>query len=239
MKRNCPKGDKFEESLRFNDYFDKYNKLMEKNLWILAPSGNISYFSQHKISILKKILPENPRNILEYGCGIGNNLYFIRQFFPDAQIWGCDTSEKSINVARNQFPDIQFFLISDNNDSDSKFDCVLVGDVVHHILLDERSYYLKRIIDYIRPGGYCVFFEHNPYNPLTRFLVSTCPFDEQAVLLTLGQMKSLLSANGLKIIESKYCFYFPEFLRSLDRFEDYFSKIPLGGKYYVLAIKNP
>jgi len=239
MNRKYPNGNDVEESLRFNEYFDKYNKLMEKNLRILAPSGNISYFSQHKISILKKILPGNPRHILEYGCGIGNNLFFIRLFFPNVQIWGCDTSEKSIEVARNQFPDIQFFLISDRDESFRQFDCVLVGDVIHHIPSDQRNYYLKRITEYIRPGGYCVFFEHNPYNPLTRFLVSTCPFDAHAELVTLGEMRDLLTANHLKIVESKYCFFFPEFLKSFDHFEEWLSKIPLGGKYYVLAVKNP
>lgn len=239
MNEQRPNGNEAEEALRFNEYFDKYNELMEKNLRILAPSGNISYFAQHKISILKKILPENPRSLLEYGCGIGNNLFFISQFFPDTEIWGCDTSEKSIEVARNQFPDIQFFLISESEKLSRQFDCVLVGDVIHHIPSDQRDYYLQRINEYVRPGGHCVFFEHNPYNPLTRLLVSTCPFDEYAELLTLGQMRDLLTTNRLKIIDSKYCFFFPEFLKSLDRFEDYLSKIPLGGKYYVLAIKNP
>ncbi|HUW85966.1 MAG TPA: class I SAM-dependent methyltransferase [Methanoregula sp.] len=212
---------------------------MKKNLWVLAPSGNISYFSRHKIAILKKILPEKPRKILEYGCGIGNNLYFIRQFFPDTQVWGCDTSEKSIEAARKQFPDIQFFLIPDRRDSCQQFDCVLVGDVIHHIPPNQRDYYMERIADYIRPGGHCVIFEHNPYNPLTRLLVSTCPFDAHAELITLRQMKDLLTTHRFKITDSKYCFYFPEFLERFNCFEDCLSKIPFGGKYYVLAIKNP
>jgi len=221
----------------FDGYFETYNEILKKNQRILSPSGKISHFAYHKISILKKILPEKPHTLLEYGCGIGNNLGFLLELFQGVQIWGCDTSEKSLGVARKRYPDVRFFLVSDHDENTRQFDCVLVGDVIHHIPPAGRRYYLKRISDYIRPGGYCVFFEHNPYNPLTRVLVSTCPFDARAELISLGDLRSLLQEQELEVRVSKYCFFFPEFLKMLDRFEDSLSWLPLGGKYYVLAVK--
>jgi len=223
--------------LFFDGYFETYNEILKKNQRILSPSGKISYFAYHKISILKRILPENPRTLLEYGCGIGNNLGFLLQLFPGVQIWGCDTSEKSLEAARKRYPDVHFFPVSDRDDNTRQFDCVLIGDVIHHIPPERRMYYLKRISDCIRPGGYCVFFEHNPYNPLTRRLVSTCPFDARARLISLRNLRNLLLEQGLQVRISKYCFFFPEFLKVFDRFEDPLSLVPIGGKYYVLAVK--
>jgi len=237
MSKSNPADEYEEESLLFNRYFEEYNKLMEKNLWILSPAGNISYFAQHKISILKKILPENPRTLLEYGCGIGNNLFYLQKLFPDSEIWGCDTSEGSLNVARKQFPRIHFFSLTDAIKT-PQFDCVLVGDVLHHIPSNQRDYYMKKITDYIREGGFCVFFEHNPYNPLTRILVSTCPFDAHAELVTPSNLKKIIRNHSLEVLDTKYCFFFPEFLKNFDKYEDRISKLPVGGKYYVLAVKT-
>jgi SAM-dependent methyltransferase len=239
MNRRPVQENDMHQSLIFNEYFEKYNTLMEKNLRILSPKGNISYFAEHKMAIFKNLIRKKPSKILEYGCGIGNNLPFIRKNFPTVPLWGCDTSEKSLEVARQHFPDVNFFLISDEENTDLQFDCILVADVIHHIPHDQRHFYMKKILEYLEPRGEVVFFEHNPYNPLTRFLVNTCPFDENAELVSRGTIRGLMRNYGLTVLESGYCFYFPEFLRYFDRFERLLSYIPLGGKYYVHAIQNP
>ena len=231
--------NRVDDSLLFNDYFEKYNHLMEKNLRILSPKGNISYFAEYKMALFKKIIRNRPSRILEYGCGIGNNLPFLRKNFPSVPLFGCDTSEKSLDVARQLYPNITFFLISSEEDTTLRFDCILVADVIHHIPRDKRDFYMKKILEYLEPGGEIVFFEHNPYNPLTRILVSTCPFDENAELVSVRKIRDLLTHHGLTIMESKYCFYFPEFLKYFNRFESLLSFIPLGGKFYVHAVRNP
>lgn len=231
--------DHVDESLLFNEYFEKYNHLMEKNLRILSPKGNISYFAEYKMALFKKCIRNRPSRILEYGCGIGNNIPFIRKNFPKTPLFGCDTSEKSLDVARQLYPDLSFFLISDGENTSLRFDCILVADVIHHIPRDKREFYMKKILEYLEPGGDIVFFEHNPYNPLTRILVSTCPFDKNAELVSLRRIQELLTLHGLTILESRYCFYFPEFLKFFNRFEFLLSFIPLGGKFYVHAVRNP
>jgi SAM-dependent methyltransferase len=240
MNRRRIQENNVDDSLLFNEYFEKYNNLMEKNLRILSPKGNISYFAEHKMALLKKLIRNQPTRILEYGCGIGNNLPFLRKNFPTVPLFGCDTSEKSLDVARQHYPDITFFLISDEQeDTAPRFDCVLVADVIHHIPHDKRDFYMKKILEYLEPGGDIVFFEHNPYNPLTRILVSTCPFDKNAELVSLRKIRDLLTHHELIIMESRYCFYFPEFLKYFNRFESLLSFIPLGGKFYVHAVRNP
>jgi len=239
MNKSPERDVKTDQSLVFNDYYNQYNKLMEENLRFLTPKGNIGYFAERKMAILRKLMTTTPEKILEYGCGIGNNLSFLKKQFPGVPIWGCDTSEKSLEVAEQKHPDIHFFLISQANNSNMKFDCILVSDVVHHIPASQREFYLEKILDYLTPSGKIVFFEHNPLNPLTRVLVSTCPFDENAELISLRSMRDLLKNKGLFVVKSRYCFYFPEFLQYFDRFEHMISWLPFGGKYYVLAAKNP
>ena len=41
---------------------------------------------------------------------------------------------------------------------------------------------MKEINRVLKLGGRLYFFEHNPWNPFTRFLVRTCPFDKNAQL---------------------------------------------------------
>jgi SAM-dependent methyltransferase len=238
MNRRPDKKSDIEHSLIFDEYFEKYNKLMQKNLWIVAPTGNISYFPEHKMSIFKNILPRRPETILEYGCGIGNNLPYIRKQFPGIPVWGCDTSQKSLDVAREHYPEINFFLISDQVTDELTFDCILVADVIHHIPYHQRNFFLKRIENYLGSAGNLVIFEHNPYNPLTRFFVNTCPFDMNTELISLRKMCNLLTDHNLTILKSQYCFYFPEFLSFLDRFEYMLSGLPFGGKYCILAVKK-
>jgi SAM-dependent methyltransferase len=239
MKESISNEENLDQSLIFDDYFEKYNNLMEQNLRVIISKGNLSYFAEHKMKIFRSLIPGKPQKILEYGCGIGNNLTFLKKNFPGVPVWGCDTSEKSLEVARKHHPDINFFLISEKTGERMQFDCILVSDVIHHIPSHQRDFYLEKILEYLLPSGKIVFFEHNPYNPLTRHFVNTCPFDQNAELISLHEMRGLLMHHGLSINKSKYCFYFPEFMRYLDRFEPFLSPLPIGGKYYVLAQKNP
>jgi hypothetical protein len=49
-----------------------------------------------------------------------------------------------------------------------------------------------------RPGGMVAIIEHNPLNPVTRHIVSRCPFDRDAVLLRCGTGARLLAGAGLE-----------------------------------------
>ncbi len=54
-----------------------------------------------------------------------------------------------------------------------------------------------------------IIFEHNPYNPITRFMVNTCEFDKDAVLLTRKELIKIFINNGFSLIKGKYCLFFP------------------------------
>ena len=79
-------------------------------------------------------------------------------------------------------------------------------------------------------------WEHNPYNPVTRYIVATCPFDENAVLITATELAKCERKAGFRHITTRYCGFFPGPLAALRRLETAISWLPLGAQYYTLAL---
>lgn len=53
---------------------------------------------------------ENPRRILDIGCGPGNSTFALKSRFKTAEIIGIDYSETMIYAAKNKYPELQFFV---------------------------------------------------------------------------------------------------------------------------------
>ncbi|TIP36642.1 MAG: methyltransferase domain-containing protein, partial [Mesorhizobium sp.] len=102
-----------------------------------------------------------------------------------------------------------------------EFDAVFAICVMHHVPPADWAKFSSEMARVTRPGGAVLIFEHNPYNPLTRRIVSACPFDENAVLLSKRQVVHYLRGAGLSGV--------------LRRIDDAFGRIPLGAQYHVLG----
>ena len=55
----------------------------------------------------------------------------------------------------------------------------------HHISPDQRQLALSQCRDALATEGQVFLFEHNPYNPATRWIFERCPFDADAEMLNL------------------------------------------------------
>ena len=53
-------------------------------------------------------------------------------------------------------------------------------------------------------------FEHNPLNPLTRFIVRRCPLDADAHLLGAGQARRLVCGAGFTSVAARYYLFLPQ-----------------------------
>ena len=152
---------------------------------------------------------------------------------------GCATDDtaESLAIARAQNPTCQFTTM-DNLGTGSKFDLVIASCVFHHIPPRDRQMAVRYCYSRLSEGGHFIIFEHNPFNPVTRHLVRNCPFDTDAILLsmheTIGQMRNA----ELNIDESSYCLFFPQQLAALRPLEKYLRWLPMGGQYFVCA-SNP
>ncbi|MBN2733771.1 MAG: methyltransferase [Methanomicrobiaceae archaeon] len=232
------KGDKETDTDQadFDVFVDKYDAILKEDLSLIAKSNELHFFPQSKADILKQITDRmniEPENILEYGCGIGNNLSFIKNKYPHSKIFGCDVSEKSLEVSRERYPDMDFFVIGKNNEMKDMFDVILVPDVFHHIEPEDHKYFLDTISSYLRKNGIVVVLEHNPYNPVTQHIVRNCSLDKNATLLSLKYMKSLFISSGYSACLKGYFMFFPPKYQKLSPLERYIQKIPFGAKYFV------
>lgn len=220
----------------FDDFADDYREILDNQIRFFEIGSD--YFARYKVSVVRRLLQHQPKRILEFGCGIGGNIKHLLQAFPFASVVGCDLSEKCLTVAARDNPSAKFFMISKEAFPDGeKFDLIFVANVFHHIIPEERSNTIKLLKQLMTTNGELYVFEHNPYNPVTRHLVNTCPFDADAHLLKPKQLARLLRDEGFSTIEKKFILFFPSFLRLLRPLERFLTYLPLGGQYVILAIQ--
>lgn len=218
----------------FDSYQETYNQLLRSQVSFFDSDA---YFARYKVRLVKKHIDKEPCTILEYGCGIGRNLGFLQQFFPASQIYGCDISPKSLETAAKEQPGARLFLLGKDK-IEHRFDLIFLPNVIHHIAPGLRLNVFKNIETMLNEHGSLFIFEHNLYNPVTRHLVNTCPFDEDAVLVKPADMKKIVSDAGLQIIKLNYTLFFPAILRLLRFLEPFLVHVPLGGQYFLYARKS-
>ncbi len=218
----------------FDRFAKTYTDILSKQLNFFEEDN--LYFAEYKIAKLKNLTRFSPKNILDFGCGIGRSTSFLTHYFPDAHIHGCDVSQQSLIEAKKTLPSADFFLIADLLTKPNKFDLIFVSNVFHHISPNERLKTIDLLVKSGTAGGSIVIFEHNPYNPVTRYLVKTCPFDHDAVLLKPKELKLLFKQAGIQKIHLEYTLFFPSLLKRLRFLEKYLSFIPLGGQYVMSGI---
>lgn len=218
----------------FDQYAGQYEALIAAQTGFFETDN--SYFVRYKTERLKQLAP-NATSVLDFGCGIGRSMPHLRAAFPDAQIAGCDPSADSLAMARRENPDCRFFA-PDELAAGARFDVAMASCVFHHIAPAGRQEALRYCYDRLKPGGSLVIFEHNPFNPVTRRLVSTCPFDADAVLLTKAETSRRMREAGFDIAASGYCLFFPGALAALRPLENHLGWLPLGGQYFVHGVRT-
>jgi SAM-dependent methyltransferase len=223
------------EKTTLDIYADDYDEILKENLKLVT--NDVSAFIRYKVEYLTS-QHLSPKRILDFGCGIGRAGNFLKQAFPEAKLWGCDVSEQSIRLARENYPDTKFFSIAKPTDIElysGMFDLVFVSCVLHHIIPEERLWWLESLAKALSLNGKIAIFEHNPYNPMTRHFVATCDFDVGVTLLSLQECKSLMTRAGLRCISSQYTLFFPWRTRFFKKLEKFLTWLPLGGQYCIIA----
>lgn len=223
----------------YDDYIEGYLAAKDRQL---AFSGEASeFFARYKVEKLREWLPEladQPAVILDYGCGGGWMTRYVRDQFPRAAVTGVDASSKSIAYAREHYPDIEFTCVQSAElpFTEGTFDLALASGVIHHLPVAERRTCLDGVFRVIKPGGWFVMFEMNPFNPASVYVFKRSRFDRTAAMLLPASSRRLLSRYGR--VKTKYYLFFPGFLRSLRFLEPYMAKIPFGAHYACLVRKS-
>ena len=210
-----------------------------------ASGESVQYFAELKVSLMAQALSgEQPRAILDFGCGIGNTTRTLAAQFSHAVVTGFDVSAESVAVARQLTPNAASIRYeSDSGErlpfDDGSFDAAFTSCVFHHIDPASRLAWACELRRVLIPGAPLFLFEHNPWNPLTVRVVQSIPFDEGVVLLKPGYTTNLLRAAGFKTSAAWFYFFFPRILRGLRPLERWLSRVPIGAQYYVVARVAP
>ena len=97
---------------------------------------------------VKKLRRSNSSGtVYEFGCGMGNNLKFIRHAFKDARILGSDISEVAIKKLQDDdMPNSEFWVNDQNLNMPSKeIDLVIERGALQHVSKDQAKSYVKEM----------------------------------------------------------------------------------------------
>lgn len=205
----------------------------------LAYSGEAKeYFAEERMRWLRRRLDElggTYADALDFGCGTGTSAPLLADTAGAARVVGTDVSAESLAVARRLHPHPAVRFLPPAEVPAGAFDLAFCNGVFHHVPVDERHAAARQVFRALRPGGVFAFWENNPWNPGTRFIMSRVPFDRDAVTLTPPEARRLLRGAGFTVLRTDFRFVFPRALAALRPLEPALAPLPLGGQYLVLC----
>lgn len=184
-------------------------------------------------------------DLLDYGCGAGDLLRVLAGLGARATFAGCDVSTGMLGEAARRWPPsvgpapaLALQEGARTPFADGSFDIVTISAVLHHVPPAERQAVYRELGRVLRAGGRIYVFEHNPRNPLVRYVIARTPIDENAILLDEKEVRRGLLAAAPYDIAADYLMFMPpglEFLQGVDRL---LAWLPLGAQYVVAARKT-
>jgi len=121
---------------------------------------------------------------------------------------------------------------------ESSFDAVFASCVLHHVPPATRRGFMVEMLRPLRPMGAAIVIEHNPFNPITRRIVSRCAWDADAVLLRSREVMRLMTKAGAAVAGRRYVGFSPLRSALVERAEHVIRWLPMGEQYCVWGIKS-
>lgn len=223
----------------FDRFADEYDLQHAHNIRLSGERP--AYFARYKVQDVANICaPEKVSRILDFGAGVGTSVPYWREAFQKASITCLDVSLRSLEIARGRYPGIAEYRSFDGVTIPFpaySFDVVFAACVFHHVDASQHVRLLGELLRVLTDSGRLFVFEHNPLNPLTRYVVNACPFDINAKLISAGAMRARLRAAGFTRISLAYRIFFPAALSFMRPWERVLTRVPLGAQYRLCAQK--
>ena len=222
----------------FDGFADKYDQALQKGLDLSGEQKD--FFAHGRVKILARLLGTRPfPRILDYGCGTGSATPYLLSLPGISSLTGVDISDKSLDHAREtwQQPHAEFHNLSTISQLGS-FDLAFCNGVFHHIPISERAAACRQIYQSLKPDGLFAFWENNPWNLGTRWVMSRIPFDRDAIMLWPRGARRLLSQAGFEIVLTHFAFIFPKALGFLRFAEWPLRRLPFGAQYLIVGQKQ-
>jgi len=224
----------------FDAYAAEYDVALARGISVSGEDK--SYFARGRIEWLRGCLRsiEQPfQTVMDYGCGPSSSSELFFDVLGASRLIGTDISPKALEIAKqNSASERTQFLLFNEYQPKGEIDLAFCNGVFHHIAPRERGAAADYVYRALRPGGLFAFWENNPWNPGTRYVMSRIPFDRDSVMLTPFEARRLLRSCGFEILRTDFLFIFPRMLRWFRGIEPHLSRLPLGSQYQVLCRKT-
>ena len=223
----------------FDAYAAEYDAMLARGISISGEDKN--YFASGRVAWLARCLArleKQPNTAMDFGCGTGSSTPFLLKELKLNLLLGVDASVESLAIARRANPDsrARFIPLQEYRPA-ALLDLVFCNGVFHHISPRDRVAAMNVVHSSLRPGGLFAFWENNPWNPGTRYVMRQIPFDHDAVTLSPPVARRLLCGGGFKVLQTDFLFFLPRQLSWLRFLEPWLTALPVGAQYQILCRK--
>jgi len=171
-------------------YYDEHVKNKLRDYIIVNPRIEFGW------KTIKKFAPENPKRILEVGCGMGSISNRMHKRWPDAIITGMDISTMSIQIATKLFSDDKLNFIESiltPGTFNEQFDLIVFMDVYEHIAVTDRPDVHAALAKILRNKGKIILTVPTPHNliwSLANKPETMQPVDEHISYEVIGRLSA-------------------------------------------------
>ncbi len=193
----------------FDVYADDYDVALARGISVSGEQKD--YFAQRRIEWLRDCLQPLSApvtRLMDFGCGTGSSSPLFFDLLGVEDFVGTDQSPKSLDVARRQHgSERAHFFLFDEYQPRGQFDVVFCNGVFHHIPPLDRAPAIDYVLRSLRAGGLFAFWENNPWNPGTRYVMSRIPFDRDAITLSSSRSSTLASTWRVRHSPNRFFVY--------------------------------
>ena len=134
------------------------------------------------VELIGRVATDDPRTVVDLGCGPGNLTGLLKQRWPSAQVTGLDSSAEMIATARDRDDGVAYNVADLRDWRPSTPVDVLVSNATLQWVPDHLAL-LPSLVEGVRPGGWFAFqvpgnFDE-PSHTIRRDLAATPPYDAQ------------------------------------------------------------
>lgn len=175
--------------------------------------------------------------VLDVGCGHGAMHRFMLGKAKPMRLTGVDVAEQVIDMAKESNPGVRYLSYDGVKlpFADASFDAAFTVCVMHHVPPSQWLLFLAEMHRVVRRGGVVAIAEHNPLNPLTSWIVRTCPLDQNAVLVWPKKLLSLMRQAGFKEIDRRFILFTPFDVPLAAKLDRGLAWLPLGAQYVAVG----